>query len=109
MIEVLGPDYLDMSTEGRNRLAVETAPRVDEAAKHLGAALAPIVAALDVENVVVGGELAGWPSVPAHVATGIESIAGWSPDVAVSHLGMSAVLLGSAAMVLSGEFGVVWG
>ncbi|MDX2344680.1 MAG: ROK family transcriptional regulator [Acidimicrobiia bacterium] len=109
MIEVLGPDYLDMSTEGRSRLAVETAPRVDEAAKHLGAALAPIVAALDVGNVVVGGELAGWPSVPAHVATGIESVAGWSPDVAVSHLGMSAVLLGSAAMVLSGELGVVWG
>ncbi len=109
MIEVLGPDYLDMSTEGRSRLAVETAPRVDEAARHLGAALAPIVAALDVGNVVVGGELAGWPSVPAHVATGIESIAGWSPDVTVSHLGMSAVLLGSAAMVLSGELGVVWG
>lgn len=109
MIEILGPDYLDMSTEGRNRLAAETTPRVDEAAKHLGVALAPIVAALDVEKVVVGGELAGWSSVPAHVATGIESYAGWCPDVAGSHLGLSAVLLGSAAMVLSGELGVVWG
>ncbi len=109
MIQILGPDYLDMSTEGRNRLAAETTPRFDEAAEHLGVALGPIVAALDIDKVVVGGQLAGWPSVPAHVAAGIEASAGWCPDVTVSELGSSAVVLGSAAMVLSGELGVIWG
>lgn len=109
MIQILGPEYLDMSTEGRDRLAAETAPLVDEAANHLGTALASAVAALDIEKVVVGGQLASWSSVPAHVAAGIESYAGWTPEVMASHLGPRAVVLGSAAMVLSGELGVVWG
>jgi predicted NBD/HSP70 family sugar kinase len=109
MIQILGPEYLDMSTEGRDRLAAETAPLVDEAANFLGTALAPIVAALDIDKVVVGGQLASWSSVPAHVAAGIESYAGWTPEVMASHLGPRAVVLGSAAMVLSGELGVVWG
>ena len=109
MIEILGPEYLDMTTEGRNRLAAETTPRVDEAAAHLGTALAPIVAALDIDRIVIGGQLAGWSTVSSSVAAGIESYAGWTPEVIVSQLGPSAVVLGSAAMVLSGELGVVWG
>ena len=108
MIQILGPDYLGMSTEGRERLAAETAPKVDEAAHHLGEALAATVVALDIDRVVIGGQLAGWPSVPEHVAAGIDAVAGWAPEVTVTALGSSAVLLGSAAMVLSGELGVVW-
>lgn len=109
MIRVLGPDYLDMSTEARSRLAMETPPPVDRAAAELGRAVAPIVAGLDVDLVVVGGEFGAWDSVPEHVAAGIEGYAGWCPDVAATRLGASAVLLGAAAMVLSGELGVVWG
>ncbi|MCP4304114.1 MAG: ROK family protein [bacterium] len=109
MIQILGPDYVDMTTEGRNRLAAETTPRVDEAARYLGSALSPVVMALDIDKVVVGGQLARWFSVSENVATGIESYGGWAPEVTVSHLGPSAVVLGAAAMVLSGELGVVWG
>lgn len=108
MIQILGPDYLGMSTEGRERLAAETAPKVDEASFHLGEALAATVVALDIDRVVIGGQLAGWPSVPEHVAAGIDAVAGWTPQVSTSALGSSAVVLGSAAMVLSGELGVVW-
>lgn len=108
MIEVLGSDYLDLSTEARKRLAAETAPRVDRAAQALGQALAPIVMAIDADRVVVGGQLGDWPAVPAAVAAGIESYAGWVPEVAATQLGASGVVLGAAAMVLSGELGVVW-
>jgi len=108
MIRVLGTDYLDMSTEARQGLAVETVPRVDRAAFWLGRMLAPIVAALDADLVVVGGQMGEWSSMPIQVAAGIEEYAGWSPDVQVTRLGPSAVVLGAAAMVLSGELGVVW-
>jgi predicted NBD/HSP70 family sugar kinase len=109
MIEVLGSDQLEMSTEARKRLAVETTPRIDRAAEYLGRALAPIVMGIDVDRVVVGGELGEWASVPQHVAAGIEAAAGWCPEVTASRLGSSAVVLGAAAVVLSGELGVVWG
>jgi len=108
MIRVLGSDYLDMSTEARQRLAAETAPRMDRAAAWLGRVLAPIVAAFDADLVVVGGQMGEWGSIPDHVAAGIEEYAGWSPEVLVTPLGPSAVVLGAAAMVLSGELGVVW-
>ena len=109
MIRVLGPDYLYMSTEARHRLAAETNPRIDRAADALGRALAPIVAGVDADLVVLGGQLGSWESAPEHVAAGIEANAGWSPEVTATRLGSSAVLLGAAAMVLSGELGVVWG
>ncbi len=108
MIRILGPDYLEMSTEARKRLAVETTPRVDRAAADLGRVLAPIVAATDADLIVVGGQLGDWASVPEHVAAGISAGAGWCPEVAATRLGESAVILGAAAMVLSGELGVVW-
>ena len=109
MIEILGADQLDISTEARKRLAVETTPGIDRAAEYLGEALAPIVMAVDADRVVVGGQMGEWASVPGHVAKGIESRAGWCPEVTTTRLGSSGVVLGAAAMVLSGELGVVWG
>ncbi len=109
MIKILGPDYLDMSTEGRTHLAVETAPRIDKAAEYLGRAIAPLVAGFDADQVIIGGQMGEWVSVIGHVARGIEAQAGWSPEVTATRLGASAVVLGAGAMVLSGELGVVWG
>jgi predicted NBD/HSP70 family sugar kinase len=109
MIQVLGSDYLDMSTEARQRLAVETTPRIDRAARYLGQGLAPIVMAIDADRVVIGGQMGEWGSAPEAVALGIEEYAGWAPEVVTSRLGSSGVVLGAAAMVLSGELGVVWG
>ncbi|MEA2001919.1 MAG: ROK family protein [Actinomycetota bacterium] len=109
VIEILGEDYLDLGTDARSRLAAETAPRVDEAARALGRVLAPIVAVLDIDRVVVGGQFAEWPLVPGLAAGVIRERLNWSVDVVPSRLGSSAVLLGAAGMVLSGELGVVWG
>lgn len=109
MIKILGPDYLDMSTEARTRLAVETAPRIDKAAEYLGRAIAPLVAGFDADMVIIGGQMGEWVSVLDHVARGIESQTGWSPEITAARLGASAVVLGAGAMVLSGELGVVWG
>jgi len=109
MINILGPDYLDMSTEARTRLAVEGSLRIDQAAEQLGRAIAALVVGLDADRVVIGGQMGEWGSVPANVAMGIKSQAGWSPDVTNTRLGSSAVVLGAAAMVLSGELGVIWG
>ena len=108
MIRILGPDYLGMSTEARQRLASETAPRIDRAARYLGQALAPIVVALDADRVVIGGQMGEWGMVPECPARGIEEFAGWVPEVVATRLGPSGVVLGAAAMVLSGELGVVW-
>jgi len=109
VIEVLGPEYLDLGTDARKRLAAETAPRIDGAARSLGMALAPIVAAMDIERVVVGGEFAEWLVAPEIVAEAISARVEWSPEVVATRLGGSAVVLGAAGMVLSGELGVVWG
>lgn len=108
-LEVLGPDYLDLSTEARGRLAADTAPSVGDVALHLGNFIAATIAALDIEKVVVGGQIGSWPGFPDSVATGIADRLGWSPDVVASRLGDSAVVLGSGGTVLSGELGVVWG
>ncbi len=109
MISILGPDYLDMSTEARTRLAVETTPRIDRAAEYLGRAIAPLVAGFDADRVIIGGQMGEWASDPAFVARGIDTQLGWSPEVSVAKLGQSGVVLGAAAMVLSAELGVVWG
>jgi predicted NBD/HSP70 family sugar kinase len=108
MIRILGPDYLGMSTEARQRLAVETTPRIGEAAEALGNALAPVVAALDADLVIVGGQMGDWPAVSERVGVGIEDRVGWRPEIVPARLGASGVVLGAAAMVLSGELGVVW-
>jgi predicted NBD/HSP70 family sugar kinase len=109
MTRILGPDHVAVSSEARRRLAVETSPQIELAAETLGRVLAPIVASIDADLVVMGGELGGWGAVPKHVAAGIELIAGWAPEVVATRLAESGVLLGAAAIVLSGELGVVWG
>jgi predicted NBD/HSP70 family sugar kinase len=109
MIRILGPDYLEMSTEARKRLAVETTPLLAEATEDLGRVLAAIVAAVDANQVVIGGQLGEWGSVPEYVAAGITQMLGWCPEVTSTRLGPSAVVLGAAATVLSHELGVVWG
>jgi predicted NBD/HSP70 family sugar kinase len=106
---LLGSDAADISTEARRRLAADSKPDAHAAALLLGTAVAPVVATLDIDRVVIGGQFGEWEEVPEMVAVGIERTLGWSPTVAASHLGASAVLLGAAGMVLSGELGVVWG
>lgn len=105
---VLGPDFVDLSSDARKRLAAETTPEVDNAARAVGEVLAPTIAALDVEQVVLGGAVAELATVPALVAGSIERMLGWCPDVVASGLGDSAAVLGAGGMVLSGELGVVW-
>jgi predicted NBD/HSP70 family sugar kinase len=105
---VLGPDFVDLSSDARKRLAAETSPRVDHAARALGEVLASSVAALDVERVVLGGTVSELPTVPELVAESMKRSLGWCPDVVASGLGDSAAVLGAGGMVLSGELGVVW-
>jgi predicted NBD/HSP70 family sugar kinase len=105
---VLGPDFVDLSSDARKRLAAETTPRVDHAARAVGEVLAPSVAALDVERVVLGGAVSELPTVPDLVAASMERALGWCPEVVASGLGDSAAVLGAGGMVLSGELGVVW-
>jgi predicted NBD/HSP70 family sugar kinase len=107
--EILGPDAGGISTEARRRLAAETNPDATNAARILGAAIAPIVAGLDLDMVVVGGQFAEWKDVAAAVSAGIDDSIGYALPVVASQLGQSAVLLGAAGRVLSGELGVVWG
>ena len=105
---VLGPDFVGLSSEARKRLAAETTPEVENAARAVGEALAPTIAALDVEQVVLGGAVSELRAVPAFVAKSVERMLGWCPEVVVSSLGDSAAVLGAGGMVLSGELGVVW-
>jgi predicted NBD/HSP70 family sugar kinase len=105
---VLGPDFVDLSSDARKGLAAETTPEVDNAARALGEVLATPVAALDVERVVLGGAVSELRAVPDLVATSIGRVLGWCPDVVRSRLGDSAAVLGAGSMVLSGELGVVW-
>lgn len=105
---LLGPESKDISTEARRRMAADTTPRAEDAARTLGEAIAPIVASLDIDRVVVGGQFSEFDKVPQMVASGIEQTIGWVPPVTASRLGSSAVILGAAGMVLSDELGVVW-
>lgn len=109
VMEILGPEAGDISTEAKRRLAAEANPDARKAARILGAAIAPIVAGLDIEMVVVGGQFAEWSDVAGLVSAGINDSLGYALPVAASTLGQSAVLLGAAGQVLSGELGVVWG
>lgn len=106
--KVLGEEARDISTEARRRLAAESPPACRREARLLGSAIAPMVASLDIDLVVVGGQFAEWDSVADDVAAGIEAALGWSSPVTSSPLGQSAVLLGAAGQVLSKELGVVW-
>jgi predicted NBD/HSP70 family sugar kinase len=106
---MLGSDYRDLSSEAQHRLAADDIPSADDAAHALGMELAPVVGTLDIDTVVVGGELASWPGVTSAIMAGIGQRMRSVPEVAASRLGASAVILGAGGMVLSEELGVVWG
>lgn len=108
VISVLGSDYADMGTEERRRLASETRFDAGHAGRVLGTTLAPIVGSLQVDRVVIGGELSEWPGVADGIAAGIVERLTWAPDVVPTMLGDVSVVLGAAGMVLSSELGVVW-
>jgi predicted NBD/HSP70 family sugar kinase len=108
VVEVLGPDFTNLGSEARRRLSAEAIPRLDEAAAALGIILAPIIAALDTDRVVVGGLYADWATFPRLVSDAVEEALGWAPAIEATRLGASSVLLGAGGMVLSGELGVVW-
>lgn len=106
---ILGPDFTNMKTESRLRLAADLTPDLDEPSRMLGRVLAPIAAALHVDSIVIGGDITEWEEVAGLVHNSIELTVGWSPPVTISTLGQSAVMLGAAGIVLSAELGVVWG
>ncbi|MDJ0925712.1 MAG: ROK family protein [Acidimicrobiia bacterium] len=110
LVEVLGPDYADLSSDDLHELAApETMPELGSVARLLASVLAPTIATLDIDRLVIGGHYTPWASIPGLVAGAIEEILGWAPEVEASRLGGSAVVLGAGGMVLSGELGVVWG
>ncbi|WP_380157846.1 ROK family protein [Kineococcus sp. R86509] len=105
---IVAPTYLARTLEGRSPARRRTALR--DAGRRLGAVLAPIVAALDLEEVILTGpgELLDGPLLEAARetvdATCLPSDAG-APQVRMAELGANGVLQGAAALVLFGEFG----
>ncbi|WP_380261133.1 ROK family protein [Kineococcus sp. GCM10028916] len=105
---IVAPTYLARILEGRTPARRRTALR--DAGRRLGAVLAPIVAALDLEEVILTGpgELLDGPLLEAARetvdATCLPSDAG-APQVRMAELGANGVLQGAAALVLFGEFG----
>jgi predicted NBD/HSP70 family sugar kinase len=108
VISVLGPEYADLGTEERRRLAADTGFDAGHAGRVLGEALAPLVGSFQIDRVVIGGELSEWPGVVEGLADGVASRLTWAPEVARTTLGDASVVLGAAGMVLSSELGVVW-
>jgi predicted NBD/HSP70 family sugar kinase len=106
---MLGADFAELSSEARTSLGAETEPDVGPAARALGGVLAPIIAAIDIDHVVLGGSLAAWDVVAPLVTSSVEDTLGWAPAVVVSQLRATAAVLGAGGMVLSAELGVVWG
>jgi predicted NBD/HSP70 family sugar kinase len=106
---ILGPDFSDMTSDARLRLAADISPELEQPGAVLGRALGPVAAALDVDRIVIGGDLAVWSEIAPLVQSSIEHGIGWSPQVSATKLGDSAVMLGAAGVVLSRELGVVWG
>ena len=106
---VVGRDFDDMTSDNRLRLASDITPELEEPGYLLGRALGPVAAAVDVDRIVIGGDLAVWGEIAPLVQSSIERSIGWSPQVTTTRLGESAVMLGAGGMVLSRELGVVWG
>jgi predicted NBD/HSP70 family sugar kinase len=82
-----------------------------EAGRRLGVALAPVVGALDLDEIVLSGpsELLEGALAESTLATLRErTMADFHSDVALrmSALGDDIVVLGAAVMVLSGQLGV---
>nr|WP_205707440.1 ROK family transcriptional regulator [Kineococcus vitellinus] len=105
---IVAPPYLARALEGRTPARRRTALR--EAGRRLGAVLAPVVAALDLEEVVLVGpaDLLDGPLLTAARDT-VEATcmpaSGGGVRLRMAALGPNGVLQGAAALVLSGEFG----
>ena len=105
---IVAPAYLDRTLAGRTPARRRSALR--DAGHRLGAVLAPVVAALDLEEVILTGpaELLDGPLLEAAretVQTTCLPTEGTAPQVRMAQLGANGVLQGAAALVLSGEFG----
>lgn len=105
---IVAPTYLARTLEGRTPARRRVALR--DAGRRLGAVLAPVVAALDLEEVLlVGpGDLLDGPLLDAATATVEGTLlptTGPSVRLRLGRLGENGVLQGAAALVLAGEFG----
>ena len=105
---ILGPDFTDMTSEARLRLAADVEPGFAEPSAALASVLGPIVTALDIDQVVIGGDLGEWEEIASLVHGAMAEFTNWTPMVTTSLVGQTAVMLGAAGMVLSSELGVVW-
>lgn len=104
----LAVPHLTAALEGRTPARRRTALR--DAGRRLGGVLAPVVAALDLEEVILTGpaDLLAGPLLDAARETLHETCMpteGEEPVVRMAELGELGVLQGAAALVLSGEFG----
>ncbi|MEZ0491156.1 ROK family protein [Kineococcus sp. TBRC 1896] len=104
----LGTAHLLEAVAGRTASGRRTALR--EAGRRLGAVLAPVVAALNLEEVLLTGpaELLDGPLLDAareFVAGACLPATSGAVDLRMARLGGDGVLTGAAALVLSGEFG----
>ncbi|PRY14688.1 ROK family protein [Kineococcus rhizosphaerae] len=105
---IVAPTYLARTLEGRTPARRRVALR--DAGRRLGAVLAPVVAALDLEEVLlVGpGDLLDGPLLDAATSTVEGTLlptTGPSVRLRLGRLGENGVLQGAAALVLAGEFG----
>ena len=107
----LATPRLDAALAEARASGLPTEPILAEAGRHLGIALAPVVAALDLPGVVLSGppELLDGPLAEAAVETlRNRTMAEFHGDLSVrmTTLGKDIVVRGAAAMVLSRQLGV---
>ncbi len=107
----LATPRLDAAISAARASGAPTDPILREAGRHLGIALAPVVGALDLAEVVLSGPT-GLLDGPLMEAT-VETLAGRTMaefhsnlTVRMTTLGEDIVVRGAAAMVLSGQLGV---
>lgn len=107
----LATPRLDAAISAARASGGPTEPILREAGRHLGIALAPVVGALDLAEVVLSGpaELLDGPLMEATVETlAARTMAEFHSGLTVrmTTLGEDIVVRGAAAMVLSGQLGV---
>ncbi|WP_432511530.1 ROK family transcriptional regulator [Kineococcus sp. SYSU DK001] len=105
---IVAPTYLARTLQGLSPVRRRTALR--DAGRRLGAVLAPVVAALDLEEVLLIGpaDLLDGPLLEAAAATVEGTLlpaSGPSVRVRMGNRGEDGVLQGAAALVLAGELG----
>ena len=106
---VLGVPHLRRLVDGRSER--EAARLLAAAGRRLGAALAPVVGALNLHELVLSGpvDLLGGPLLDAAASTIRRStmpVTGDELVVRASSLGDDVVLVGASVLVLAGELGV---